>query len=400
MSEQNTALWERRLGDVLNALIDDDADVPAPTVTVADLIAAGREIRRRRRRRHTVFALSAVLVVIAALSFGAVLAVAHQDSVVPPAYGIPSGVMSSDPASPTIAFGWLPTDLRGEYQVEQEAVGTSLTPNLNASSALSADTAAGASGVQIWNLMNTYLYAFVGSGPGFQHGTPAGTVSGHQAWWSVAPGSAQAATAGRLILTWQYKPNAWAVIDYTSPSTDAPTGAMVLKVANGLVIGPAHAYALPFRIPKVPASLHPDGVLLSLDQKQNAQNGNAALRFCVISPCAEDGLIVSQLAMTGVRQSLLYWSNAPQIDPFTGKFRPDTDKPTSQNATVDNMPAELWTTTNSATLLFTVGTSSEMVSATGAEYKAIGGKSGLIAFARSLTWLGTDPSRWTTNVLG
>ena len=399
MSEQNTALWERRLGDGLNALIDRESEAPAPTLNVAGLIAAGREARRRRRR-HTAFALSAVLVVVAVLSFGAVLAATHQDSVAPPADRTPSSGTGSDPASPTIAFGWLPPDLRGEYQVEQEAVGTKLTQNLNATQALSADSAAGASGVQIWNLVNTYLYAFVGSGPGFQPGTPAGTVRGHQAWWSTTPGSDQAAAAGRLILTWQYKPNAWAVIDYTSSSTDAPTGAMVLKVANNLVIGPPHAYALPFRIPKVPVSLHPDGVLLSLDQKQNAQDGNAALRFCVTSPCTDGGLIVSQMAITGLRQSLLYWSNAPQIDPFTGKFRPGSDKPTSQYVAVDHQPADVWTTANSATLLFTLDGSSEMVSATGAEYQAIGGKPGLIAFARSLTWLGNDPSRWTTNVVG
>lgn len=384
MNEQNTALWERRLGDGLNALIDDDADAPAPTVTVADLIAAGREARRRRRR-HSAFALTAVLVVSAALSFGAVLAAGHDESMAPPAKGGPPSSVgtASDPAAPIVSFGWLPAALRGEYDIDQDP---------------------GSSDVTVWNVRGgASLEAYVnGYGSGFEPGPSAGTVRGHQAWWNAAPGSGQAAAAMRLVLMWHYAPDAWASIDYYNGATDAAAAATLLKVADNLVIGPPHAQALPFRLPRMPAHMHTDAVRVYLDQWQNAHLGDAAVRLCVTSPCTGGGLIVSQQSSTYLNAvlSMNPLSHDTQIDPFTGDFRPGTDKSTSRSVTVDGRQAKLWTTADSATLVFSDDGSGVMVSATGAEYQAIGGESGLIAFARSLTWLGSSPAHWTTNAVG
>jgi hypothetical protein len=385
MNEQNTALWERRLGDGLNALIDGDADAPAATVTVtvADLIAAGR-VARRRRRRHSTFTLSAVLVVVAILSFGAVLAAGHDQSMAPPAKGGPPASIgtASDPAAPIVSFGWLPTALQGEYDIDQDP---------------------GSSDVTAWNVQGgASLEAYVnGYGSGFQPGPSAGAVRGHQAWWGAAPGSGQAAAGMRLVLMWHYAPGAWASLDYYNGTTDAAAGAMLLKVADNLVIGPPHAQALPFRLPKIPAHMHTDGVRVYLDQWQTTHLGDTALRFCVTSPCESGGLIVSQQSSTYLNAVLSQGLfHDAQADPFTGLDRPGTDKSTNRSVTVDNQQAKLWTTADNATLLFSDDGSAVMVSAAGTEYQAIGGESGLIAFARSLTWLGSNPAHWTTNAVG
>jgi hypothetical protein len=353
-------------------------------VTVADLIAAGREARRRRRR-HTAFALSAVLVVVAALSFGAVLAAGHDESMAPPANGGPPSSIgtASDPAAPIVSFGWLPTALKGEYDVEQDP---------------------GSSDVKVWNVQGgAFLEAYVnGYGSGFQPGPSAGTVRGHQAWWNAIPGSGQAAAAMRLVLMWRYAPGAWASIDYYNGTTDPAAAAMLLKVADNLVIGPPDAQALPFHLPKLPAHMHTDAVRVYLDQWQNAHLGDTALRLCVTSPCADGGLIVWQQSSTYLNAvlSMTPLSHDTQIDPFNDNYRPGTDKSTSRSVTVDGQQAKLWTTADSATLVFSDDASGVMVSAAGAEYQAIGGESGLIAFARSLTWLGSNPAHWTTNAVG
>jgi hypothetical protein len=71
------------------------------------------------------------------------------------------------------------------------------------------------------------------------------------------------------------------------------------------------------------------------------------------------------------------------------------------NGTTDaTAAAMLLRVADNATLAFSEDGSGVMVSAAGAEYQAIGGESGLIAVARSLTWLGSNPAHWTTNAVG
>ena len=129
MNQQTDDLsWRQRLGDGLVALAE--AEAPTRTVTVADVIEAGR-LHIRRRRRRTAFALSAVLVAGTALSFGA-LALANRGGGAPPADGDPTTAATSsigtgsDLAAPIVAFGWLPASFSGAYEVQQYATDEAL----------------------------------------------------------------------------------------------------------------------------------------------------------------------------------------------------------------------------------------------------------------------------------
>lgn len=408
MNAQNTDLWEQRLGDGLNALAESEA--PVATVTVADVITAGRRQIRRRRSR-TAFVLSAVLVAGTALTFGALALTRHGSAASPPAGETVSAGPSasigagSDPATPTIAFGWLPATLNGEYEVSQDATGPNYTAGVNPRTNLPPFDGPGDSGVQVWAPGDVILTADV-SGPG--GGIPpdttraaAGAVQGHQAWWTTgAPGSKKAATVGNLSLMWQYEPNAWASVSYVG-KTDAANGTMVLKVANNLVIGPANAYALPFRMTRLPAGMHADSVDIDLPHRQNAQVGAAALRLCAASPCTGGGgLVIAQQSTTWGNNSSLAVDDAPQINWVTHQPMPELHLAPASTVTVDGHAAKLWTNTKGATLNYAYGTSSVTISAADAEYKALGGESGFLAFCRSLTWFGPNPAQWTTNVIG
>jgi hypothetical protein len=407
VNEQNTAVWEQRLGDGLNALAESAA--PAATVTVADVIAAGRrEIHRRRTR--AAFTLSAVLVAGAALTFGA-LALAHGGGASAPpaetsvtAVASPSIGAGADPAAPTIAFGWLPASLNGEYEVSQNATGPNYTNGVNPHTNLPVFDGPGVSGVQVWAPGDVILTASV-SGPGSGVApdltfTAAGTVDGHQAWWTTgAPGSRKASTSGNLYLLWQYEPDAWASVSYHG-NTDDANGAMILKVANNLAIGPVNAYALPFRMTGLPSGMHADAVDIDLPHQQGAQVGAAALRLCVTSPCTGGGLVITQGSTTWDNNSTLTVDDAPQINPFTGDPMPEVSLPSPKSVTVDGHTAKLWTNAGGATLTFTYGDSRVLISAAGAEYTALGGESGFLTFCDSLTWFGPNPAQWTTSVIG
>lgn len=67
---------------------------------------------------------------------------------------------------------------------------------------------------------------------------------------------------------------------------------------------------------------------------------------------------------------------------------------------VDGRSGRLYVSSTGATLVITDGTTRIMVQAAGAEYHAVGGNTGLLAFAGSIDWLGTDPAHWTTHVIG
>jgi hypothetical protein len=380
------------------------------TVTVADVIAAGRrEIHRRRNR--AAFTLSAVLVAGAALAFGA-LALAHGGGSAPPAQtGVtaapsPSIGSGSDPAAPTIAFGWLPANLNGEYEVSQSATGPNYTHGVDPRTNLPAFDGPGLSGVQVWAPGDVILTAGVsGPGSGVEPDltiAAAGTVDGHQAWWGTgAPGSKKASAVGNLYLMWQYEPDAWASVVYHG-NTDAADGAMVLKVANNLTIGPANAYALPFRMTGLPSGMHADAVDIDLPHEQGSQVGAVALRLCVTSPCSDGGggLVISQQSTTWVNNSTFTVDGAPQVNPFTAGSTPGNSLPAGKSVSVDGHSAELRTNAKGATLTFTYGDSRVLISAADAEYKAVGGESGFLAFCDSLTWFGSNPAQWTTSVLG
>lgn len=404
MNEQNTAVWEQRLGDSLNALAESEA--PVPTVTVADVIVSGRHAIHRRRG-HTALALSAVLVAATALTFGAVSIADHGVSTAPAGSSASPVTSGSDPAAPIIAFGWLPASLNGEYQASQEAAGPNFVAGLN-------PRGPGYSEVYVRGPGAVILTAGVdGPGSAVQPGlalSSAGTVQGHQAWWTSGGADTEKdATVDNIFLMWQYKPNAWASIYYHG-GVDAATRTMLLKVANSLVIGPANASALPFRMTSLPAGMHADGNGIDFPQKQGAKVGAAALHLCSTSPCDDGGgLVISQQSTTWTDNLILGVGDAPQINPVTGKPIPEvtrtkeidgTKPPSAESVTIDGHAATLWTNAKGATLTFTYGDAAALISAADTEYKALGGENGFLAFCDSLTWFGPNPAQWTTTVIG
>jgi hypothetical protein len=401
VNQETTASWEERLGDRLNALAESDA--PAVTVTVHEVIASGRSHLRRRTRT---FALSAALVSAVALA-ATLLAVAGPGHGSAPSgvthSGTPSGSVTN-PLSPSIAFGWLPSSLNGEYDVEGAATGpnynepvdpTTHSAPLNGPGVSAVVASAGVDG--------PHLTAYAGDpGSGMYTGgtkTPAGDVQGHQAWWtSVAPGQSPALPARTLELQWQYEPNAWASIVYVG-QVDTAARTMVLKVANNLKIGRPTPLALPFSLPKLPADMHVDSALVNLPQPHGAQVGAASLRLCVESPCSPDtgGLVIAQQQNSSsfMPDSILAAFDAPLPDLQLPNGQITQSTPT----TVDGQGAQVWTNTKGATVTFDYPGASVTISAADAEYHSLGGLSGFLAFCRSLSWYGSTLSHWTTNVI-
>jgi hypothetical protein len=413
VNEQHTALWERRLGDGLNAIVEEEA--PAATVTMAEVIRAGR-LRARQRRHRTAFTLCAVLVVAVALTAGVLVVSGHLgNDTSPPAHdGTPSGAVtasigtSTDPVAPTIAFGWLPSYLNGEYEVFQDATGPDYTEKVVPGTGLPPFVGPGGSTVQIWAPGDVILTA-VAAEPGpsvdpaaVAKGEPAGTVRGRQAWWiGPAPGTAAAARAGDLQLEWQYGPDAWAVIYYHG-GTGAATGSDLMRVASGLVIGPVTAVPLPFHMKSLPNGMHAENAVLDFPHQGTSQVGSASLRFCISNPCFAkgDGMTVSQFSTTWQNNSSLAVDGAPMIDPRSDAPVDQKQTIPSEPVKVDGHPGKLWITDTGVTLDFDYDASVVQIMAAGAEYEAIGGKGGLLTFADSLEFYGSDPARWTTSVIG
>jgi hypothetical protein len=398
--QTNTASWEERLGDRLNALAESEA--PTVTVTVDKVIVSGR---RQLRRRSRSFALTAALVGVVALAVGAfaVAGPGHGTGGATPATshsGTPNGA-ANDPLSPSIAFGWLPSSLNGLYEVQESASGPNYNVPANPTTHVQPENGPGASMVQAWSSGDDILTALAAEpGSGMPTGATkiaAGDVQGHQAWWvSGAPGSAKAATIGNLVLEWQYEPNAWVSVSYHG-QTDAAAGTMVLKVANGLKIGPLDPVALPFSLSAIPAGMHVDSTLVNLSKLHGAQLGTASMRICVTSPCSPDGggLVIVQQAAAWSGNSMLAVYDAPL---------PSTEEPNGQltqgtPTTIDGHAAEVWTNSKGATVTFVYAGASVTISVADTEYRDLGGLSGLLAFCRTLSWYGASPSHWTTDVI-
>ena len=413
MNEQNAAVWERRVAESLEALAE--SEVPTATVTVEDIVAAGRRARLRHRSRRA-FALTAALVAATALTLGALAVARNGDDPAPPAGQSPSPGSSasagtgSDPAVADLSFGWLPTSLDGTNEIEQFAPGTDFKASVNSHTYLPPDDGPGGSFLQAWGSGAVSLTAGIeapGSGIGSDLTlSPAGTVEGHEAWWADGtPGSTQATSGGALMLYWQYEPNAWATVTYHG-TPDAAAGTMMLHVASALVIGPTKPYALPFHLQSLPAGMHAFSFNLNLPHLQGSQFGDGALILCVKSPCnaigAAGGLLVSQQPTTWLGGETVDINDAPMLMPGTNTpiQEGSTTTPSHKSVTVDGHAATLWTNATGATLTFTYDGTSVVVSAADAEYAALGGETGFLDFCRSLTWLGPNPAHWTTNVIG
>jgi hypothetical protein len=394
VNEQNMTVAERRLSDGLDALAETEA--PAATVTVAEVISSGKQALRRRRSRGAL-ALSAALVVVAGVAIG-----------VPAAIGGGSGTTSAAPAhhipvpmgavtlnvSPPVEFGYLPASLNGEYEVSYGATGPNYKGKIDPSTNLPPFDGPGGYGVQVWAPGDVILSAGLtgagsGTDPSLKFTASAGTVQGHQAWWTLgAPGSHSAAAAGNLELMWQYEPGAWAMVLYHG-NTGAVSGPMLLQVADGLVIGEQNPVQLPFGY-TLPGSMHVDAVQADLPKQHGAQVGAAAVRVCTKSPCADGGLVISQDSATWQNNSTLVNYDAPKANPGT-KYT---------TVTVAGHTAQLRTTSTAATLTFGYDGTNVTVAASGAEYTALGGRDGFLSFSRSLTWYGADPAHWTSGIGG
>ena len=418
MNEQNTASWERRLGNGLDALAESEA--PVATVTVEDIVASGRRARRRRRNRTT-FALSAALVTVMALTFGALAMARHGGALAPPTGDGPSPGssasvgMGSDPAQANLAFGWLPASMDGTNEIEQFAGGTNFKAGVSPHTYVLPADGPGGTFLQAWGPgADSLTVSAAGPGSGMPQGqtsSPAGTVDGHQAWWAGgAPGSQQATSGGTLTLYWRYEPNAWATVTYHG-TPDTAAGTMLLHIANTLVIGPTKPYALPFHLASAPAGMHVFSFNLNLPSRQNSQFGDGALILCLKSPCdssglvesaASGGLLVSQQPTTWQGGEPVDVNDAPMLMPGTDTpiQVPGAATPSHESVTVDGHSATLWTEPNGATLTFTYDGTSALVSAADAEYRALGGEAGFLSFCRSLTWYGPNPAHWTTDVIG
>ena len=402
MSEQSATMLERRLGEAFEAMVADEA----PTaVTVADLIESGRRQARRRRARAA-FGLSAVMITATACVIGVVAGTGHAGGTTGPAKGgaKPSATATmgtrTDPAAPIVAFGWLPPDRSGEYEISQSATGGNYNA-IDPKTGRPALDGPGTSGIQVWGPGNELLNAFVqGRGSGIYPGmtfTPAGTVQGHPAFWAAGtPGTTQGSPTGYLVLMWQYEPDAWVTVSLANAATSTANGDMLLNVAQHLKIGPANPAALPFHVPVLPAGIRPGTVDIDLPHQSGPQAGYAALRLCAVSPCVQTGggVVISQGSTTWTSHSVSTVDHAPQL-PRSGAVPAD-----GVPVDVGGHAALLWTNSSGATLSFTYGTARVVIQAADEEYQALGGRDGFLAFCRTLTWLGADPAHWTTHVLG
>jgi len=283
-------------------------------------------------------------------------------------------------AAPIIAFGWLPPGHDGQYQISLD------------------DT--GASEVEVWGPGSEFLSAFVKASDSATDASlthiPAGDVQGHPAFWATgAPDTPTAASSGSLYLTWQYSPGWSAVLMLSNAAPGKANGEMVLEVARHLEIGPAHQAAMPFHLPALPGGIHPESVDVDLPHSQGPNAGSAALRMCIVSPCFQTGgLLIRQDSTMWMAGSSLAIDSAPQ-SPGGG-----APKSGGTPVTIGGRAARLWTNASGATVSFTYETAKVTIEAAGAEYQALGGKDGFLAFCGSLTWFGADPAHWTTNVLG
>ena len=394
MNEQNTDLAEQRLSDRLDALAE--SEPPAPAVTVETVIAAGRRAVRRRRARGAL-GLTASLAAAAALAFG-VVAAAGGHGTAAPAAGRASASATAGPVteanSPTLVFGWLPPQFDGQYQTSWYATGSNYNKPVDPTTNLPPSDGPGGYGVGISGTGNQSLTVSL-TGPG--SGTPpvkftdsAGTVHGHQAWWATgAPGSTKAESAKRLYLMWQYAPDAWADMYYNGDA-DAAAGTMLLKVADHLVIGGPSPITLPFRFTALPGGLHADGIDTTVQKLTGSQHGSAAVRLCVQSPCvAGNGTLVVSQVSPSFPYPIFENYDAPLPNPGTAYT----------NVNVDGHTAQLRTNAVGATLTFSYDGTDVRIGVSGAEYEAVGGKSGFLAFCRSIDWLGGNPADWTSHYL-
>lgn len=278
----------------------------------------------------------------------------------------------TDPLIATLAFGWLPDDVRttgfnGDQHVSTVSAPVATLSAAGAGSAFSLTVLP--AGASLWQ---TY---FKGGLPAPK--TPAPDVNGRQAYWTDAPGTSHAAEDGVVELRWEYAPNSWAQLDATiGTDTSKDIVDTVYKVAENAEYNQTTPVAMPLHLAQAPVGLPVTA----------ATEGTALATHLTFSSDAT-AVSPSQLQIEVVPAAVL---------------TPSPQKPPIQTITVDGHTAYLETSPTSATLsVFGADGMTVVIQATGPTAMAdINAAGGIIGYFHTLTLLGSDPKNWTTAVVG
>ena len=399
------------LHDHLTELADEAA--PPCSVVVSQGIAAGR---RKANHRLAAGLGGGALAVTAAAAIGvpallgtgaAPAANGDRSGVVPVGSSTPPGAVKqltggTDPLTVTAEFGWLPAALStASSQVDPQEPGT----------ALNAATADLSIGIELTVLpRGAQVPATHFKGGIVTPHTSAPSVNGHTAYWTFVPGSSEADADGSVDLAWEYEPNAWATLEYDSTDTGTDVTSTVYKIADSITFGSPVAKPLPFQLTSPPDLPVTDA---ESSRSTSAPTGYGWLTFG--GPGAKgpgSGTLTILTAPAGTlipKQSSLYASgqNLPSPTPTSTadkgqqaqQFLTSTGT-TRTPITVDGHQAQLLTTRTTAQLVVLDVNGQDLeLTAEGPELTTINAAGGLVAYYRTITWLGTDPANWSTSVI-
>lgn len=328
---------EERLAGGLSALAD--YRMPPSSFSTESVLDAGHR-RLRLRRGGTALGTAAVVAITAIAAWGTTAAGHGGGS------NVTSTVWSSDsgtdPMTPQLAFGWLPGPTTAGFSWEENA---------------------DFSNIAVENGVVNVSVVLEHSGKPEPTGTNAGTVNGHPAVW--------AEEQGQRVLVWRYKPDAWAYV-----LAEGGTDADMLKIADTLRIGPQAPIPLPMHLAALPHGFTVSGGSASGTTATRANSGGG-FSLCYRGDCDTNGISITAYADSPLTPVSGSGSGAR---PNSGSIAQLPGSPVFETISIDG---------------FTV-----MARADGTASQAIGGEAGLTAFVKSMTWLGTDSSKWTTDVIG
>lgn len=335
---------ETHLAGNLTALAD--YRMPPSAVDVEAAIGAGRR-RVRQRRGGTALATAAVVAVAAVAAWGAGAADRGDHSTTALASSSPGH--GSDPMTPQLAFGYLPGPATGGFGWTESTMGSNI------------DVENGTVNV------SAMLLRPGAPEPGGPY-TDGGTVNGHPAVWASG-------VAIQPVLAWHYKPDAWAYV-LAEGANDAQTH----KIAETLRIGPQPPIPLPMHLAALPHGFTVSGGSAT-GTTATKPNSGGGFSLCYRGDCDMNGLSI--IAYADFHLTLPRGSSSVVVQPSGGSLGKITQLPGSpifETITIDGLTV--------------------MAHADGTAAQAIGGESGLTAFLKSMTWYGTDPAKWTTDVIG
>ena len=335
---------EERLAGNLSALAD--YRMPPSSISTEAVLDAGHR-RVRLRRGGTALGTAAVVAITAVAAWG-VTTTGHGggSNVTSAVWSSDSGV---DPMTPQLAFGWLPGPTIGGYGWTEDASGSTIAVEngtVNASVTLEPPGAPEPAGPY----------------------TDAGTVDGHPAVWA-----AQGGGGNNPLLVWRYKPDTWANV-----LAEGANQADTLKIADTLHIGPQAPMPLPMHLAALPHGFTVGGG--SAVRNTNTKVYGGGFTLCAQGDCSKNYLRV--IANTPFDRQIPPGNASAATKPFGGH--------------VSSIPVP----GSPIAVSLSIGGLQVMAVASGTAVQAIGGESGLTAFLKSMTWLGTDTSKWTTDVIG